>query len=333
MGLSIKGTPVWGGDLHPSKIKSFPLFNRGIGGSMARPIWKGHISFGLVNIPVTLFSGEKRADLQFRLLDSRNQARVRYERVNEVTGEEVPWDEIVKGYEFDEGNYVLLTDEDFEKAAVENTQTVEIEDFVDEAVIEYAYFDKPYILVPGKKGDKGYVLLRETLRKTNKVGIAKVVIRSRQHLAAVIASGDALILELMRFVDELRDPSEFDLPNQDLDEYKITKKELDMAERLVESMTAEWEPEKYHDDYREALLKWIEDKMKADGHVSAPQPDKEEGAPAGEIVDFMTLLRKSVEETGSGKRSSKTKSKAKSSSKTKSKSKAKPKSKRKKQAS
>src|SRR5687768_6241532 len=165
---------------------------------MARPIWKGHISFGLVNVPVTLYSGEQRADLSFRLLDSRNAARIRYERVNEETGEEVPWDKIIKGYEYDNGNYVLLSDEEIENASPELTRTIEIEQFVDMQDIDVRYFDKPYVLVPDKKGEKGYVLLREAIREAGKAGIAKVVIRARQYLAALIAQGDALVLQLLR---------------------------------------------------------------------------------------------------------------------------------------
>ena len=265
---------------------------------MPRPIWKGHISFGLVNIPVVLYSGEERqGDISFRMLDSRNNARVRYQRVNEVTGEEVPWDQIVKAYETDDDEYVLLSDDDFDRVAVEATQSVDIEDFVEEEEIPAYYYDKPYILAPGKKGEKGYVLLRETLKRTKKVGIARVVIRKRQHLAAVIPVGDALILEIMRFADELRDPAEYDLPGHDLKALKISDKELAMAGQLVETMAGEWEPEKYRDEYRDALMAWIEQKAKAGGEVTLPEPEKEP-EPAGEIVDFMSLLKKSVESKG-----------------------------------
>lgn len=265
---------------------------------MPRPIWKGHISFGLVNIPVVLYSGEERkGDISFRMLDSRNNARVRYQRVNDVTGEEVPWDQIVKAYETDDDEYVLLSDEDFDRVAVEATQSVDIEDFVEEEKIPAYYYDKPYILAPGKKGEKGYVLLRETLKRTKKVGIARVVIRKRQHLAAVIPVDDALILEIMRFADELRDPAEYDLPGHNLKALKISDKELAMAEQLVGTMAGDWEPEKYRDEYRDALMAWIEQKAKAGAEVTLPEPEKK-AEPAGEIVDFMTLLKKSVESKG-----------------------------------
>src|SRR5690606_35284997 len=185
---------------------------------MVRPIWKGHVTFGLVNVPVILYSAEQRSDISFRLIDSRNTARIRYERVNEKTGEEVPWDKIVKGFEYEQGSYVLLSDEEIETTSVEMTRTIEIEQFVDLEQIDVRYFDRPYVLVPDKNGQKGYVLLREAIAESGRAGIATVVIRSRQYLAALLASGDALLLELLRFAQELRDVSDFDLPGQNLRE-------------------------------------------------------------------------------------------------------------------
>lgn len=269
---------------------------------MARPIWKGNITFGLVNIPVTLFTAEKRSsDLSLHMLDRRNEARVKYQRVNAETGEEVPWEEIVKAYEDDSGNYVVLTDEDFEKAAVESTQTIEIEDFVDVDAIKYVFYDKPYYLVPGSKGEKGYVLLREALKETGKAGIAKVVIRTKQYLAALIAEGDALVLELLRFADELRPESEFDFPREKADYYKLSDKEVEMAEKLVEAMASDWEPEKYHDDYREKLMKFIEEKIEAGG-VSPAHKEEPRKAAEAQVVDMMELLKQSVAEEGGRKK-------------------------------
>lgn len=290
---------------------------------MPRPIWKGHISFGLVNIPVVLHAMETRNDLHFRMLDDRNKARVRYERVNEVTGEEVPWEHVVKAYEYEDDNYVLLSDEDFKQAAAEATQTVEIEDFVDVGDINLAYYDKPYMLVPGKKGEKGYVLLRETLKETGVAGIAQVVIRTKQYLSALVPQGDALELVLMRYDDELRKPADFDLPGENPSDYNITKKELDMARSLVESMLAEWKPEKYRDEYRDKLLDWIHRKAESHEEVTPPAPAEEVEA-AGEIVDFMELLQKSVQEKrgDGGKAAGKSRKKA-AKKKTKSKSKSK----------
>lgn len=263
---------------------------------MSRPIWKGHISFGLVNIPVVLHSGEKQLDLQFRLLDSRNQARVRYERINEETGEEVPWQDIVKGFEYEEGQYVVLEETDFEKIALEVNKSVEIESFVDGKDIDYVYFDKPYYLVPDTHGKKGYVLLREVLRRSGKVGIAKVVIRTRQYLAALLPQSDVLVLELLRFHQEIRNTSEFDIPAGNVKSYKISEKELMLAQQLVESMTTKWVPQNYHDDYRKALMKWIEKKSHTAHARTSRQPGaKEEKTGSGKVIDMMGLLKKSVQ--------------------------------------
>jgi DNA end-binding protein Ku len=270
---------------------------------MPRPIWKGSISFGLVNIPITLLPAEKSSDLHFQMIDSRNHARVRYQRVNEVTGEEVPWDEIVKGYEYEEDNYILLSDEDFKRADQEATKTIEIEDFVDFEAIDHTYFDKPYYLVPGKGGEKGYVLLREALRRTGRAGIARVVIRTKEYLTALVPQGDALILELLRYHHALRSLEEFDIPHGDLKNYKVSERELDLAETLVDSMKAEWQPEKYHDEYRDSLMKWI-DKKASEGKVEALPEEKEteEAAEGGKVVDMMALLKRSVEEKGGAER-------------------------------
>jgi DNA end-binding protein Ku len=266
---------------------------------MARPIWKGHITFGLVNIPVTLFSVETRNDLHFRLIDSRNHARVRYERVNEETGEEVPWNQIVKGYEYDGGSYVLLSDEELERVSVELTRTVEIEEFVDRDAIDLIYFDKPYVLVPSRGGEKGYALLREALKRSDKVGIAKVVIRSRQHLAALLPESDHLVLNLMRFQQELRDLSEFDVPGQDLKRLKVSERELDMALKLVAGMSGDWEPHKHHDEYRDALLQMIQRKIESGRTEEIAEPEEPEEEPA--TVNLMDMLRKSVEQSADRK--------------------------------
>ncbi|MEX2492007.1 MAG: Ku protein [Nitrospirales bacterium] len=263
---------------------------------MSRPIWKGHITFGLVNIPVVLHAAEKNFDLHFRLLDSRNHARVRYEKVNEETGEEVPWQDIVKGYEYEEGRYVVLGDDDFQKVALEVNKAVEIENFVDGEQIGYVYFDKPYYLVPDKKGGKGYVLLREVLQRSKKVGIAKVVIRTRQYLAALLAEGNVLVLHLLRFHQEIRDAAKLDIPGANIKSYKITDKELSLAQQLVDSMSTEWQPKHYHDDYRDALMKWIEKKAKSAGPSVAASRQKEEKGPRGKVIDMMGLLKKSVQQ-------------------------------------
>ncbi|MBZ0271096.1 Ku protein [bacterium] len=268
---------------------------------MARPTWKGHLSFGLVNVPVALFPAEERSELSFHMVDSRNRARVRYERVNAETGEEVPWEDIVKAYEYEEGEYVLLDDEDFKRAALESSQTIEIEDFVDRESIPIVYFDKPYYLVPGKKAEKAYAILREAIRRSGKVGIAKVVIRTRQHLSAVGVEGDMIVLELLRFHEEIRDPKDYDVPHEKLEALKITKKEIDLAQKLVDAMSADWEPEKYHDEYRDKLVAWIEKKAKSGGKVPPPIAEKEE-APGAKVIDMMELLNKSVKESAKKKK-------------------------------
>ncbi len=262
---------------------------------MPRPIWKGSISFGLVNIPITLYSAEKKKDLSFKLLDKRTRSQVHYERVNEETKQEVPWDNIVKGFEYSPGNYVVLTDQDFKKAAVEATQTIAITDFVDLASIEYSYFSKPYYVVPGKRADKGYVLLREIMKRTGKVAIAQVVIRSRQYLAALIPQDKALVLEILRYYQELRDVAELSLPAGSLEEYKVSERELEIAELLVNSMTSEWNPPKYHDEYRDALMDWIEKKAQSEGAMPPEEVPVAAKEPA-KVIDMMDLLKKSVEQ-------------------------------------
>ena len=274
---------------------------------MARAVWNGHISFGLIQIPVELHSAEKRTDIHFHMIDSRNQARVRYERVNEETGEEVPWDEIVKGYEYEDGRYILLEDEEFKRVAPEVTKTVELSGFVDAAAIEPIYFEKPYYLVPGKKGDKPYMLLRESLRRSGKAGVASVVIRTRQYLALVLPRGPALMLTLLRFAQELREADEFRFPEGSLSDYKITGKEVSMAEQLIESMTEDWDPAQYKDEYRAALLAFIEKKAKSAGKTARRQRTETEETPAAsaDVIDLMELLKRSMnkKKTGSGSES------------------------------
>jgi DNA end-binding protein Ku len=264
----------------------------------ARPIWSGTISFGLLNIPVQLMSGERHVDLHFRMLDSRNNARIRYERVNEETGEEVPWKEIVKAFEYDKGNYVVLEKEDFEKAAPESTESVDIEAFIDASAIGPEYFEKPYYLVPAKKAEKGYVLLRETLKRLKTAGLARVVIRTREYLSLVMPRDDALMLMLLRYPQEIVPEEEYAFPDKKISAYRVTQKELDMAETLVKSMVGEWKPDEYHDDFRERLTKVIETRIKAKGGVRAPSAE-EVAMPKNastNVVDFMSLLQKSIKD-------------------------------------
>ncbi|HET6432776.1 Ku protein [Dyella sp.] len=261
---------------------------------MARPIWTGTLSFGLLNVPVSLMAGQRSVDLHFRMLDSRNNTPVRYERVNAETGEEVPWKDIVKAFEYKKGSYVVLEPDDIKSAASEGREAVEVEAFVDAASIGPAFYEKPYVLVPGKKAEKGYVLLRETLAKTGRIGIARVVIRTKEYLAAVRPDGDALMLLLMRWPEELVARDAFALPHGALSSFRITEKEQQMAKQLVDAMAGEWKPEQYEDDFAKRLRAVIRKKMKSKGALAEAEEGAEREPPATNVVDFMALLRDSI---------------------------------------
>ena len=257
---------------------------------MPRELWQGAIQFGLVHIPVSLYPGEQREELSFTMLDRRDLQPVGYKRFNKTTGDEVPYEQIVKGYEWSEGEYVTLEKEDFKRANVEATQTVEILGFVDADSIPPYYFDSPYYLAPDKHGAKGYALLRETLERSGRVGIATVVIRTRQHTAALYPNGDVLVLNTLRYHDELRDAKDLDVPAS-LKAAKVQPKELDMAERLVEDMATAWKPDQFKDSYREDLVKFIEEK--AAGKVRG-KPRAKAASKGAEVIDFAKLLEKSL---------------------------------------
>jgi DNA end-binding protein Ku len=263
---------------------------------MARPIWSGAISFGLLNIPVSLMPGARSTDLSFRMLDSRDRNPIRFERVNAETGEEVPWKEIVKAFEYDKGSYVVIEKEDIAAAAPETHESVDVEAFVDAASINLRLFEKPYVLVPGKKAEKGYVLLRETLRKTGKVGIARVVVRTREYLCAVMPEEDALVLILLRYPQELVDLADYKLPSGKPSDFRIAPREMTMAEQLIESMTVDWKPDNYHDEFRARLLGIIRKRMKSAGATTElDEPERHEEEAATNVVDFMSLLQQSLE--------------------------------------
>src|SRR3982751_2057324 len=262
----------------------------------ARPIWTGTLSFGLLNVPVSLRTGERRNELHFRMLDGRNNAAVKYERVNAETGEEVPWNEIVKAYEYEKGNYVVLEPEDIKNASPTGRESVEIETFVDASAIPPQYYDKPYVLVPGKKAEKGYVLLRETLKETGKAGIGRVVLRTKEYLCAVLPQDDALVLEILRFEDEIVDASDYKLPSGKAAEYRVNDKELKMAKQLIESMSDEWKPSEFKDQFSDRLHKVIEERMKQKGlvsHIEGKDEDESEAATTN-VLDFMALLQKKI---------------------------------------
>lgn len=263
---------------------------------MARPIWTGNLSFGLLNVPVSLMSADRGIDLHFRMLDSRNKARVRYERINAETGEEVPWKEIVKAFEYKKGSYVVLKPEDIKSAASENRESVDVQAFVDADDIGPEYFEKPYVLIPGKKAEKGYVLLRETLKRSGKVGIARVVIRTREYLSAVVPRGNALMLILMRFQQELANLDDFSIPAEAPKHYRVTARELEMAQSLVESMTGTWDPAEYKDEFRTRLKKVIDKRMKSKSALATIEDETsgDEEETSTNVVDFMSLLKKSI---------------------------------------
>ncbi|PYJ62176.1 MAG: Ku protein [Verrucomicrobia bacterium] len=271
---------------------------------MARAIWKGSISFGLVNIPIALYPATRREEFKFRLLRKSDLSPVNYKRVAEKDGKEVPWDQIVKGYEYEKGKYVVLKDEDFQRVDLEATQTVDIQDFVELDEIDPIFFYKPYYLEPQKGGDKAYALLRDALKDSKKVGIAKVVIKTREYLAGVKPEDGALVLELMHFADELADMSKLHIPKK----VEVGQREMNMAKSLIGSMSTKWNPEKYRDDYREALMEVIEEKVEAGGKEIEEKPRK---APKPtKVIDLVSVLQKSLEETGA-KRKATARSRAK----------------------
>ena len=255
-----------------------------------RTIWKGTISFGLVSIPISLYPASRREELKFHLLRASDLSRVNFKRIAEADGKEVPWDKIVKGYEYDKNKFVVLKDEDFCRVDVEATQTVDIINFVRLDQINPLLFYKPYFMEAGKGGDKAYVLLRDALTASKKIGITKVVIKVRQHLAAIKPHQGGLILELMRFPEELLDASEVKAPTAK----NVSQPEMNMALQLIESMTTTWKPETYHDDYHEALEKLIESKVKHGGE-KLPAPKK--ARPPTNVIDLVSVLQRSIKET------------------------------------
>jgi DNA end-binding protein Ku len=264
-------------------------------------IWKGSVSFGLVNIPVELRTAVRADHISFRLLHKEDLSPVKYERVCAADGETVPWNEIVKGYEYEKGKYVVMTDQDFKAAAIEGSKTIDILDFVKEEEIDPRYFETPYYLVPAKGAEKSYALLREAIRSTEAVGIGKVIIRQTQHLAGIKVIGDALVLEIMRFSNELVSADEYDFPARD----KVKPQELKMAEQLIDNLAEPFDPGKYTDDYRSNLMKIIKAKMKG----KKIKLEAKEAAPDTGVLDLMSKLRASLEQ-GSAKKPAKKRSTA-----------------------
>lgn len=261
---------------------------------MARPILSGSLSFGLLRVPVSLMSGERRADLSFRMLDARDSTPIRYVRVNAETGEEVPWKDIVTAFEYDESSYVAIEKDDIAAAAPESHEWIDVEAFVDAASIGIRFYEKPDILTPGKKAENGYVLLRETLKSTGTVGIARIVIRTREYICAVMPENDALELVLLRYPQELVVFDEYTLPAGKAADYRVTPKELEMAEHLILSMCSPWKPQEYRDEFRERLAEIIRTRVKAAGATIKPEEPVAREQTANNVVDFMALLKKSL---------------------------------------
>lgn len=255
---------------------------------MARSMWKGSIAFGLVNIPVELYSATRDHRPRFRLLHAKDEEPVKYERVCQKEGKPVAWEDLVKGYEYAKGQFVVLTKDDFKTAALEKTRTIDILDFVDPHEVDERYFETPYYLQPGKGAERAYVLLREAIRASGKIGISKMILRDAQHLAAVEAIGDALVLTMMRFSDELADLKEFNFPKK----MDVRPAELKMAQQLIDNLVSEWKPDKYNDEYKENLLRVINAKLKG----KKPKLIDEDTTPKqAEVVDLMARLRASLE--------------------------------------
>jgi DNA end-binding protein Ku len=258
---------------------------------MARSMWKGSLAFGLVNIPIELYSATRDHRPKFRLLHAKDEAPVKYERVCQTEGKPVAWEDLVKGYEYQKGQFVVLTKDDFKTAALEKTKTIDILDFVDPKEVDERYFETPYYLLPSKGAERAYALLREAIRESGKIGIAKIILRDAQHLAAVESIGDAMVLTMMRFADELAELSEFRFPKAE----GIRQPEMKMALQLIDNLASSWDPEKYTDEYKENLMKVIQAKLK--GRKPAHLQERET-AQSADVVDLMARLRASLESKG-----------------------------------
>ena len=267
---------------------------------MARSVWKGSITFGLVSIPVELFPAEDRKEFKFSMLDKRDFSPVGYKRYSKETGKDVEWSDIVKGYEYEKAQYVVMSDEDFKRANVKASKTIEIETFVPAADISPQYFESPYYLVPGERGEKVYALLRETLRSTGRAAVAQFVMRTTPHLAAIRAEGRALMLFTLRYADELKGTQGFELPAAGLKEARVTPKEIELAKRLIDDMTDKWNPESFKDTYHEDLMKRIHEKIKkGETHeITKPSADDGDEPRSAQVIDLAALLQKSL---GGGK--------------------------------
>ncbi len=270
---------------------------------MPSKLWTGSISFGLVNIPVSLVTAEQRDGLDFTLLDKRDSSPIGYQKISKRTGKPVPGDRIVRGVEQTNGRYVVVSDTDLRRASPERSQRIDILAFVEATAIPPLYFDRPYYLEPARGGERGYALFREALRRSGKLAVASVVVKTRQYLAAVLVHDRVLVLDVVRYASELRDPSKLRLPGTALKALRISDRELKMAERLVDEMTEDWEPEKYHDEYRDELLAFIKKRGRAGQLTSAPETqEKPAKRKRAEVIDIAELLERSLAGSGEERR-------------------------------
>jgi DNA end-binding protein Ku len=261
---------------------------------MARALWKGAISFGLVNIPVELYTAEDRKSFKFSMLDKRDLSPVGYKRYSKSSGKEVPWENVVKGYEYDKDQYVVLSDEDFKQANVRATQTIDIRAFVQAGEIPLEYYETPYYLAPGARGQKVYALLREALKATGRVAVAEVVLRTTPHLAVVYPEGKALMLNTLRYQDELKEPTGLELPPESMKSAGVSAKEVELAKRLIDDMTGEWDPSQYKNTYHDDLMARIEEKIKKGQTEEITEAAKEDQPRTAQVIDLADLLKQSL---------------------------------------
>ena len=273
---------------------------------MQRALWKGAISFGLIHIPVELFAAEKPSELDLTMLDKRDFSPIGFKRINKETGKEVAWENIIKGYkgyEYADGEYVVLSEEDLKRANVVATQTIDIINFVDAREVPIPFFERPYYLAPSKGGEKVYALLRETLQQAAKIALAKIVLRTKQHLAALFAMDQVIVLNTLRYAEEIRTADDLTLPAKNLKRGGISDKEVKMALSLVEGMTEVWDPTTLHDTYREDVLALVKKKIKARQTKTIVTPDAQAETPirpSAQIIDLTALLKRSIDEKTKG---------------------------------
>lgn len=264
---------------------------------MSRAMWKGAISFGLVSVPVKVYSATEEKSLSFHQIDSKNNERIRYKRVGAKSGREVPYERIVRGYEFEKDSYVVLTDEELDAVPAPSTHTIEVAQFTDQSEIDPIYFERSYYLVPDETGRKPYHLLRQSMEDAKKIAIGKVAFREKEHLASIRPRDEMLVLDTMRWPNEIRDPSFDELESKP----RSSEKELKMAKSLIGSMSSKWRPEDFKDEYREALLKVIQKKIAGEEVEQIEAPDE---APVVNLMEALEASLKAAEKPKSRKRAS-----------------------------